>query len=94
MPCKRLINEDGIFFGFSCSCDEYIPSHNDEEVISKEEIKKYKFDFIKMIKKHTGCETWIAYNEVMAHIENVGINECNFYDVWQDVGECVSYWSE
>ncbi len=90
MSCKKIISGGKI--GFICS-NSYI--HEDEDFWIKEkaeEIKQYKFEFIKSIKKYTLCTTKDGYCEVMAHIENVGVLELNFEDPFNDVEECVSYW--
>ena len=81
--------------GFKCSCDGYELNMdeltNAEEMISREQLKAYKFDFIKIIKGYSGCTSLYGYHEVMAHIENVGV-EINIDDPCEDVLECMSYW--
>ncbi|NQY22804.1 MAG: hypothetical protein HRT41_02140 [Campylobacteraceae bacterium] len=92
MACKNMFPK-GAGFGFICSDighkNKSDTFYNEEQ---KKDVKKYKYEFIKMIKKYTKCDSYGAYHEVIAHIENVGLSELNLNDPFEDVEECVSYW--
>ena len=80
------------FKSISDEMEHYGICSNDAYDDNRKELKQYKFEFIKMIKKYTQCNTKHAYCEVVAHIENVGVLELKLEDPWQDVEECVSDW--
>ena len=93
MPCIPFKNEAG--FGFVCSDIGYEKEYNEYFINTyPNKIKQYKYEFIRAMKAYTQCPTLICYQEVMAHIENVGYSEINFKDTVDDMQECISYWSE